>query len=560
MAEAADLIIANARVLTMDPDHPRAGAVAVSGGRIRAVGTGEALAALAGPGTRWLDAGGASVLPGFIESHLHLFMGGAELAHLQLLGVQGATALGRALRVYAAEHPHLPLIIGQGCDYAILGRPLTRHDLDAILPDRPVLLIAADHHTGWANTAALKAAGILEGRRLGPGNEIVIGPDGYASGELREFEAKAPVMALSGAQRATAGIATGDEPVPPPTEADLVADTREMARGLRHCARHGLTSLVNMDGNRYTLRVLAALRGQGRLTARVRVPFHFRNHRKAEDLRIASEMYEEFDDDWLASGFVKMFMDGVIDSGTALRLDDYPDTPGWRGEPLFEAGQFAEVVTEADRRGLQVAVHAIGDGAVRRVIDGYAAARRANGPRDARHRIEHIELIDRADIPRMAGLGIVGSIQPCHVPGAMDFPLQPTLDKIGRHRWNDAYLCRSLAEAGVRLAFASDWPVADVNPLRGIQAALERPVFDGAGDERLDLHAVLAAYTTGGAWAEHTERRKGMLRPGYLADIVVLDGDIEATPVAGIGAMRVRQTVCGGRVVWDSEQAVPEDA
>ena len=560
MAESADLIITNGTVLTMDPARPRAEAVAVASGRILAVGGADEIAALAGPGTQRIDAGGASVLPGFIESHLHLFMGGAELAHLQLLGVKGGEALGRAIRVYAAEHPDLPLVICQGCDYAILDRPLVRQDLDAILPDRPVILIAADHHTGWANTAALKAAGILEGGALGPGNEIVMGEDGYATGELREFEAKAPVMALSGAQRITAGIATGEEPVPAPTQADLAADCVEMARGLAHCARHGLTSLVNMDGNRYTLQVLDALRAQGRLTARVRVPFHFRNHRKLEDLRIAAEMRREFDDDWLASGFVKLFMDGVIDSGTALRLDDYPDAPGWRGEPLFEADAFAAVATEADRLGLQIAVHAIGDGAVRRVIDGYAAARQANGKRDARHRIEHIEMIDRADIPRMAELGIVGSIQPCHVPGAMDFPLQPTMDKIGRARWNDAYLCRSLAEAGVRLAFASDWPVADVNPLRGIQAALERPVFEGAGDERLDLHAVLAAYTTGGAYAEHTEDRKGMLKPGYLADIVVLDGDIEATPVDRIGAMRVARTLCGGRIVWDQAAMAQEDA
>ena len=560
MTGSADLIIVNARILTMDPERPRAEAVAVAGERILAVGSEAEVAAHAGPGAQRIDAKGATVLPGLIESHLHLFMGGAELAHLQLLGVKGEKALGRAIRVYAAEHPDLPLIVGQGCDYAILNRSLTRQDLDAILPDRPVILIAADHHTGWANTAALKAGGILEGRTLGPGNEIVMGPDGYASGELREFEAKAPVLALSGVQRINAGIATGAEPVPAPTEADLAADCAEMERGLRHCAKHGLTSLVNMDGNRYTLQVLDALRAQGKLTARVRVPFHYRNHRKVEDLQIASDMSAEWNDDWLSSGFVKMFMDGVIDSGTAVRLDDYPDQPGWHGDPLFDADQFAEVVTEADRRGLQVAVHAIGDGAVRRVIDGYEAARKANGPRDARHRIEHIEMIDRADIPRMAELGIVGSIQPCHVPGALDFPVQPTMDKIGRNRWNDAYPCRSLAEAGVKLAFASDWPVADVNPLRGIQAALERPIYDDAEDERLDLHAVLAAYTTGGAWAEHTEDRKGMLRPGYLADIVVLDGDIEATPANRIGAMQVAHTLCGGRIVWSQEQMANEDA
>ncbi|HHX91730.1 MAG TPA: amidohydrolase [Paracoccus sp.] len=552
MPQKAEVIITNARILTMDPANPRAEAVAMAGGRILAVGARAATEALAGPDCRIIDAGGATVLPGLIESHLHLFMGGAELAHLQLLGIHGSKALAGAITAYADAHPDLPLIMGQGCDYAILDRPLTRHDLDAILPDRPILLVAADHHTGWANTAALRAAGILGGRQLGAGNEIVMGDDGQATGELREFEAKAPVMALSGAQRINAGIATGDEPQPAPSQAERAADAIAMQRGLAHCARHGFTSLVNMDGNLYTLEILEMLREQGQLTARVRVPFHYRNWRKPADLALASDMAARFKGDWLTSGFVKFFMDGVIDSGTAVMLDDYPDTPGWKGEPLHSAEAFAAAATEADRRGLQIAVHAIGDGAVRRVIDGYAAARAAHGPRDSRHRIEHIELIDRADIPRMAELGIVGSIQPVHVPGAMDFGLEPTMEKIGPARWNDAYLCRSLKDGGVRLAFASDWPVADINPWRGIQAALQRPVYAGAGDERLGLHEVLAAYTSGGAWAEHTEDRKGMLRAGYLADAVVLSGDIEATPVAEIGTMSARITICGGKIVWDA--------
>ena len=553
MATQADMIITNGSILTMDPDRPRAEALALSQDRILAIGRNDTIIALAGPDCRIIDAKGATVLPGLIESHLHLFMGGSELSHLQLLGVRGPEALSRAIRDYAAANPDRPVIMGQGTDYDIYGRALTRHDLDAILPDRPILLLAADHHTGWANTAALKAAGILEGRTLTPGNEIVMGEDGLALGELREFEAKAQVLRLSGEHRITAGIATGAEPDPAPTADDLLADCTPMARGLAHCARHGLTSLINMDGNIYTLRVLAALRAQGRLTARVRVPFHYRNHRKPADLEIASQMSAEFNDDWLNSNFVKFFMDGVVDSGTAVMINDYPDTPGWRGDPLHGAEEFAAAVTEADRRGLQITVHAIGDGAVRRVIDGYAAARAANGPRDARHRIEHIELIDRSDIPRMADLGIIASIQPCHVPGALDFPLQPTLDKIGKARWDDAYLCRSLRDAGVRLAFASDWPVADVNPLRGIQAALERPIFDGARDERIDLHDILAAYTIGGAYAEHTEDRKGMLKPGYLADVVILDGDIEQVPHDRIGAMSVTKTICGGQIVWDAD-------
>lgn len=545
---SATLLIINARVLTMDPDAPETHAVAVAGDRISALGK-EAIAA-AGPDCLRLDAKGATVLPGFIESHLHLFMGGSELAHLQLLDVAGPNALAKAIQDYSDANLDRLVVVGQGCDYGIYGRSLTRHDLDAILPDRPVCLLAADHHTAWANTMALEMAGILHGAELGPGNEIVI-ENGIATGELREFEAKAPVLKLAGESRIMAGIATGRDPVPDPTHADMEADLPAMERGLAHCAQHGFTSLVNMDGNRYTLAVLDHLRREGRLTARVRVPYHFRNDHQISDLETASKMREEYDDDWLSSGFVKLFMDGVVDSGTAVMLNDYPDQPGWRGDPLHSAERFAEICVEADRRGLQIAVHAIGDGAVRRVLDGYEAARNANGARDARHRIEHIELIDRADIPRMADMSVVASVQPSHPPGAMDFPLFPTLDKIGRDRWNDAYLVRSLRDAGAHIVFASDWPVADVNPLRSIQAAVTRQPYEGAQDERLSLRDVLAAYTIGGAYAEHTEDRKGMLRPGYLADIVILSGDIEAVRPDQIASLTVQKTICGGKVVWE---------
>lgn len=547
---SATLLIVNARVLTMDPEAPETDAVALSGDRIAALGADAE--AMAGPECQRIDAKGATVLPGFIESHLHLFMGGSELAHLQLLGVKGPEALTVAIRTYAAANPDRKVIVGQGCDYGIYDRALTRHDLDAILPDRPVCLLAADHHTAWANTMALEQAGILHGAALGPGNEIVM-ENGLATGELREFEAKAPVLRLAGEHRIMAGIATGRDPVPAPTRDEMLADLPAMERGLHHCARHGFTSLVNMDGNRYTLEVLDHLRQAGRLTARVRVPYHFRNDHALSDLETASAMRADYNDDWLSSGVVKMFMDGVVDSGTAVMLNDYPDQPGWRGEPLHAADRFAEICIEADRRGLQIAVHAIGDGAVRRVLDGYQAARQANGARDARHRIEHIELIDRADIPRFAEMGVVASVQPSHPPGALDFPLFPTLDKIGRGRWRDAYLTRSLRDAGARIVFASDWPVADVNPLRSIQAAVTRAAYEGAQDETLPLRDALAAYTIGGAYAEHTEDRKGMLRPGYLADLVILSGDIEAVPLDRISTLSVEKTICGGRIVWDAE-------
>ncbi|WP_353471677.1 amidohydrolase [Salipiger sp. H15] len=549
----ADLILTNARVLTMDPDHPRAEAVALSGDRILAVGSAAEIAALAGPDTRILDAGGRTVLPGFFEGHLHVGLGGADLTHLHIGHLHGAEAVGAAFRGFAGANPDMPLLMAQEAHYGILDKPATRHDLDAMIADRPIAMMSPDLHTVWANTAALEAAGLLHGAEMPHGHEVVMGADGLATGELREFEAFGPVIAFAGEGRINLGIATGEEPDPRPGAAERAADKALLLKGMLHCAAHGVTSLVNMDGNRYTLELLAEMQAEGALPLRVKVPFHFKPHMDLDALERASAMAEDFGDDWISSGFVKMFMDGVIDSRTAYMLRDYPDQPGHRSEPLFAPERFAEIATEIDRRGLQIAVHAIGDGAVRAVIDGYEAARAANGSRDSRHRIEHIELIDPADIPRLGAFGITASLQPPHAPGAMDFPLQPTLSRIGAARLADAFNWRSLAEAGAPIAFSSDWPVADVSVLRGIAAALTRAPFEGARDERLSLAETLHAYTAGGAWAAHRDHVTGTLRPGLAADLVMLGGDIEATEPARIADLGVVLTICGGRVIHDAE-------
>lgn len=549
-----DLIVTNARILTMDPGRPRAESIAVSGDRIAAVGPRSGIEALAGPGTRIIDAHGATVLPGFVESHLHLVLGGAELAHLQLTHAEGIGAITRAFRDFAAKSPDAPLLMAQGGSYAMLDHPMSRHDLDSVIADRPIAITAHDHHTVWANTAALKAAGILHGAPMPHGHEVVMGADGLATGELREFEAFAPVIALGGEARLNLGIATGGEPSPWPSVAEQAIDREKVARGLAHCARHGITAMVNMDGNRYTLELLDGLRREGRLIARVKVPFHFKPHMELSDLDRADAMTRDFADDWISSGFVKMFMDGVVDSRTAFMLADYPGHPGHRSEPLFAPDRFNAICTEIDRRGLQIAVHAIGDGAVRTTIDGYEAARRANGPRDSRHRIEHIELIAPDDIPRLARLGITASLQPPHPPGAMDFGLEPTIHTIGLDRLKNAYLWRTLAEAGAPLAFASDWPVTDVSVLRGLRAALTRRPFDAPGcrDERVGLMASLAAYTRGGAYAAHWDRLTGTLAPGMAADLVVLSADIEATPPEAVDALSVALTMAGGRITHEA--------
>lgn len=544
----AEMIVTGAKVLTMDAAQPKAEAVALAGGRILAVGTAAEIAALAGPQTQVIDAGGRTLLPGFVESHLHLVLGGNELTQLQIGAVHGFDALKAAYLDYAAKNPDRPLLMAQGASYEILDHPVTRHDLDRVIADRPIAMMAPDHHTVWANTLALTMAGLLNGSPMPHGHEVMMAADGTATGELREFEAFGPVLALGGDAHLQLGIATGGEPDPWPDAATMARDKDKVAAGLAHCAAHGITAMVNMDGNRYTCELLAQMRDEGRLTARIVVPFHMKPHMELSDLDRASAMARDYTGDWVRSGFVKMFMDGVVDSRTAFMLSDYPGVPGHRAEPLFEPERFKAICTEIDRRGLQIAVHAIGDGAVRVTIDGYEAAERANGRRDSRHRIEHIELIDRADIPRLGTLGITASVQPPHPPGVMDFPISTMETVYHRDRWRDAYLWKTLKDHGAPVAYASDWPVTDVSVMRGIQAALTRVPYDGAGDERLSLMETLHAYTAGGAWAGHLDDLTGMLRVGMAADLVLIDGDIESLAADQIGTTDIALTVAGGRI------------
>ncbi|MFT3987108.1 amidohydrolase [Aestuariivirga sp.] len=550
----ADLIIINGKFLTQDEANPKAEAMAIRGNAILSVGTVAEAKALAGPETQVIDAQGKTVLPGFVESHMHLFGGASELDHMQFFGVHGLENMQKVAKAYLATHPGDDIVFGQQCDYIIIGEhePLTRHHLDTLSKDRPLLVFSPDHHTAWANTIALERAGILKGRKLGPGNEIVMAADGLASGELREGQAIDPVRELSRVgDRSHLGIVTGGEPDPYPTAEEFEHDLGVIKQGLAHCARHGITSIHNMDGNIYQLELLEELELRGELTARVRVPFHFKNFMKIADLEKASAMAQRWRSEMLSAGFVKVFVDGVIDSATGVMVEPYSDNPSWRGEPLFTAEHFAEVAVEADRRGLQIAVHAIGDGAVRIVLDGYEKALKANGKRDSRHRVEHIEVIHPDDIPRFREMGVIASMQPPHPPGNHGLPLEPYLSRIGENRWQYAFAWNTLRDAGARIAFATDWPVSDIDPLWSIQSAMTRPMWKpGLPDQRQTLTQSLRSYTHDGAYTEFMEHRKGMLKPGLLADVVILDADIEKTDPAKLKSVKPAATICDGRVVY----------
>lgn len=551
----ADIIITNARILTMDEAAPRAEALAIAGNRILAIGKSDDIAGLKAKHTRVISAKGKSVLPGIIESHMHLFMGAVELDSLMVTGLEGIDILTRAVRIYAKKRPQDKIIVANGASYMAI-RPtgvITRHDLDQVLPDRPFMLCCFDHHTVWANTPALQAAGLLHGKDLPPGNEIVMGPDGLASGELKEPAAYSPVFRLTPTQgREGLGLATGEDPVPPATAGQRRTDMAALKRGLDYCASLGITSIHNMDGNFYQLELLDALRQDGNLICRVQVPWHQKNYFAPERIDEAVEMRRRFNSDMLYSGRVKIFMDGVLESMTALMLDDYPNHPGNRGQPLFTPEEFNEIAIRADKHKLQISVHAIGDGAVRRTLDGYEAARKANGRRDSRHRIEHIEVIDPADIPRFRELGVVASMQPIVGLGVPGIPLEPCRERIGR-KLPFAYGWQTLREAGAHMSFSSDWPVSPLEPLLGMQSAMTQvPLEPDCPPQRQGLRETIAAFTSDGAYTEFAETRKGRLKQGLLADVVMLDGDIEATPPAQLSTIRPAVTICDGRVTFDA--------
>ncbi|MDD7972931.1 amidohydrolase [Roseinatronobacter alkalisoli] len=550
----ADLIITGASALTMDPQNPKAAAVAIADGRIIEVGTDNAVMAHAGPDTRIVKANGATLLPGFIEAHMHLFGGGASLKHLLLTGTKGFDAICEKVQAHAKAHPDAKVIYVQGVDYDMLdGQSFDRHILDRMIADRPLAFVAFDFHTMWANTRLLEDVGLLKGKQLGPGNEIVMGDDGLATGELREVEAFGPVDIYAGEQRSGLGLATGGEPDPAPTEQERARDKADIMAGLKWCARHGITSIHNMDGNLYTLDLLKEIEADGNLICRVKVPFHFKNFMGLEMLNKASMMHETYQGDWVNSGMVKCFCDGVMEGFTGYLVEDYADRPGYHGEPLFTEEQMTAMMVEADRRGLQIAVHSCGDGAVRQVLNGYEAAQKANGARDARHRVEHIELIQESDIARFKELGAIASMQPPHPPGAMDFPVEPAKTRIGPDRWHLAYAWRRMIDAGAHVVFSSDWPVARIDVLAGIHAALTwEPWEPHLPRQTVTLHEALAGYTIEGAYAEHAEDRKGLIKKGYLADFVLLSGDIEATPVTDIPGLTPVMTICGGKVTHET--------
>lgn len=550
-----DILVVNGRLITFDPERPAAEALAITGGLITAVGDMADIRNLAGPDTRMIDAGGATVLPGFIDSHVHLFGGSVELGYLDLYGVRGEAPLTRLVRDWAGQCPEDRVVFAVQADYSILGpgRATTRQVLDRVLPDRPFAMFAPDHHTIWANTPALEAAGILHGAEVDKGAQIVMGTDGLATGVLLEPSAYAPVLRLTRhGGRDMMGLITGANPVPPATAAERALDKAAIAHGMKHCASHGITGLHNMDGNFYLLELLSEMEEEGTLLCRSAVPFHYKSFDPLDRFAEADEMRRRFQSDMVWSNSVKMFMDGVTESRTALMLRPYPGTEHI-GDAVFEPDQFNAACIRADAMGLQIATHAIGDLAIRRTLDGYEAACAANGARDARHRIEHIEVLHPDDLPRFAELDVVASMQPGHSPFGGIFSPEGLDEVLHPDQIPTCFAWSDLRATAPRLCFSTDWPVIGVEVMPSVKAAvapLRMPA--PSRDQRQSLIDTLRSYTADNAWLEFNEDRKGRLKPGMMADIAVMSHDLEAMDPEALDTARARVTLCGGRVTWEA--------
>ena len=547
---ATELTITNGRVLGADG----ADTVRVRDGRILAVGR----ASETGSGGETVDARGGLVLPGFDDAHIHLRGGARVMEHAQLYPLEAVEDVLDRIREHASANPTLPWVLGRGWLYAPFPGGLPSRDLlDAVVPDRPAFMGCYDGHTGWANTTALRLAGIDRTTPDPPNGVIVRDGDGEATGALKE-EAQDLVRRC----------------IPDPTDAEDRAAVRIALAGM-HAT--GITAAqdawVDLDELAFWRRVHA----DGALDLRFRAALIMEPGQSMAEWRSTLDRYEAAafglrGGDRLDAGILKGFVDGVIEARTAAMLEPYEDDTS-RGLPAWEPEVLDAFVAEADRRGWQVELHAIGDRGVRTALDAFERAAATNGPWAGdphgtgvapgtfrrRHRVEHIETIDPADIARFASLGVIASMQPYHGDPS---PNQISLwaGNIGPIRAGRAWSWNSIAATGGRLAFGSDWPVVPYDPFIALNNAVTRQTIDGmpAGGwlpaERLPLADALTAYTAGSAWAAFAEHRRGRLAPGMDADLVVLDRDLLAAGPSAIIGTGVRLTVLDGRIVHRSEE------
>lgn len=541
----ADLIFTGGPVF--NPEGRAATTVAVTGDRISAVGASEVLG-LRGPDTEVVDLAGRLLLPGFQDAHVHPVPAGLELAQCDLTGAKTAEDTVAAVRAYADAHPEREWILGGGWSMeAFAGGTPSKELLDAVVPDRPVYLPNRDHHGAWVNSRALELAGVTRDT-----------PDPADGRFERDASGEPTGMLQEGAMQYVGRI------TPPATAADRLG---ALLHAQRHLHAFGITAwqdaivgtFLGMEDPSEAYMTAAR---DGSLTARVVGALWWDRERGAEQIPELVERRAALNLGRFRATSVKMMLDGVAENGTASLIDPYLDTCGCatanRGKSFIDPGRLPSYVTELDALGFQCHFHALGDGAVRHALDAVEAARKANGPSDTRPHLAHLQVVHPDDVARFAQLGATANIQPlwaAHEP-QMD---ELTIPFLGPERATWQYPFGALLRSGARLAAGSDWPVSSPDPVQGIHVAVNRVSPDEPGpvflpDERLGLAAALTAYTAGTAYVNHLDDT-GVVRPGALADLVVLDRDPFAGPPEAIKETGVALTYVGGERVYAAPDA-----
>jgi predicted amidohydrolase YtcJ len=541
----ADLILVNGRIYTMSPAQPWADTVAVRGDRIAAVGARADLMRFKGPATQIVDLQGGFLTPGLIDSHVHFFDGGRYLRNVALRDATTLAEVTRRVEQYAADHPHGDWIEGEGWSYGYPDMPsdgFHKESLDRVSGHRPVFLDSSMAHAAWANSEALRRAGITRDTLDPPGGQIVRGADGEPTGWLKE----------------EAAIRLVQSKIAPPSPGESRAS---LLAAIHEANRLGLTRIDSAGGDFAQLPRLAAIEREGNLTLRISIadwinpPGLTRQH-----LAVLETAHARYHDAFLTCCVAKFLMDGVIESHTAYLPGGYADRPSEVGMRFFAPEAYKASVATLYQHHIQVYTHAIGDGAIKLALDAYELAQAGPGPgrEAARNRVEHAEAPDREDIPRFGELGVIASMQPL-----MIFPRDEWkgMEGLWREYAGDkfvptAFAIRSLLDTHAIVAFGTDWPVVQLNPLLGIRNAVLRQSLDGqpvggyVPAQRISVAEALRAYTLDAAYASRAEADEGSIEVGKLADVVLFSKNLMEISAEDIPSAQVVLTVVGGKIVY----------
>jgi predicted amidohydrolase YtcJ len=540
--EPADLLLTGGKVWTAEAGQPLAQAVAVRGGRVVFVGSDAEAARWKGKRTQLIPLGGRLVTPGFEDAHMHLMSGARNLERVDLAEETTLAGLSEKIRRFAEANPKSPWVVGRGWVYGSFpgGLP-TREQLDALVPDRPAYMDCYDGHTGWANSRALALAGITKETK-DPVNGVIV----------RDPKTGEPTGAL---KEAAGGLVEDLIPEPDPERHYALLLT-----ALAMLNRDGVTAVQDAGWTKEEvarfLPLLERAQKEGKLTVRARLTVDIAPGDPGPGIAEAVRLRKLYGDGPIVFGGVKGYVDGVIEAHTAAMLAPYSDDPSLgAGTPRWQKDALEKAVAAADREGLQVWLHSIGDRGIRMALDAYEAAAKANGPRDRRHRVEHVEAVSASDAPRFGALGVVAAMQPLHAN-----PDQNNADvwskNVGPERESRGFAWRLIESSGGRIAFGSDWPVVTPDVFRGIYCAVARKTREGtpAGGWQPQLAvspgSALRHYTIDAAYAGFAEKERGSIAVGKRADLVVLSRDVLSGPPEEILKTKALLTLFGGRIAW----------